>query len=122
MDEPAIRAHALVKRYGDTAALDGFDLEVPAGTVCGLLGPNGAGKTTAVRILTTLLRADGGRATVAGADVIGAPHAVRARIGLSGQEPAVDEILGPDRTCCSSAASSACHARRPGSAPTRCSS
>ncbi len=93
MDEPAIRAHALVKRYGDTAALDGFDLEVPAGTVCGLLGPNGAGKTTAVRILTTLLRADGGRATVAGADVIGAPHAVRARIGLSGQEPAVDEIL-----------------------------
>jgi len=93
MNVPAIVAEGLVKRYGDTAALDGFDLEVPTGTVCGLLGPNGAGKTTAVRILTTLLRADGGRATVAGADVIDDPHLVRSRIGLSGQEPAVDEIL-----------------------------
>jgi ABC-2 type transport system ATP-binding protein len=82
-----------VKRYGDTAALDGFDLTVPAGTVCGLLGPNGAGKTTAVRILTTLLRADGGRAEVAGADVATQAHEVRRRIGLSGQEAAVDEIL-----------------------------
>ena len=58
-----------MKRYGEHRALDGFDLTVPAGTVCGLLGPNGAGKTTAVRILTTLLRADGGPRRVAGADV-----------------------------------------------------
>jgi ABC-2 type transport system ATP-binding protein len=90
---PAIRAEALVKRYGDVAALDGFDLEVPAGSICGLLGPNGAGKTTAVRILATLLRPDGGRAQVAGADIVRTPHEVRRRIGLSGQEPAVDEIL-----------------------------
>jgi ABC-2 type transport system ATP-binding protein len=89
----AIRAEGLVKRYGTVRALDGFDLEVAEGSVCGLLGPNGAGKTTAVRILTTLLRPDGGRAEVAGADVAAAPHEVRRRIGLSGQEPAVDEIL-----------------------------
>ena len=89
----AIRAEALAKHYGDTRALDGFDLSVEAGTVCGLLGPNGAGKTTAVRILTTLLQADGGRAEVAGHDVAAEPHQVRARIGLSGQEPAVDELL-----------------------------
>jgi ABC-2 type transport system ATP-binding protein len=91
--DPAIEAEGLVKTYGDHRALDGFDLVVPAGSVCGLLGPNGAGKTTAVRILATLLRPDGGRARVAGADVLAAPHAVRRRIGLSGQEPAVDEIL-----------------------------
>jgi ABC-2 type transport system ATP-binding protein len=89
----AIRAEGVVKRYGAQRALDGFDLEVQAGTVCGLLGPNGAGKTTAVRILTTLLRADAGRAEVAGIDVAVRPHEVRRRIGLSGQEPAVDEIL-----------------------------
>ena len=76
-----------------TDAVDGFDLAVPSGTICGLLGPNGAGKTTAVRILTTLLRADGGRAEVAGFDVARRPDEVRHRIGLSGQEPAVDEIL-----------------------------
>jgi ABC-2 type transport system ATP-binding protein len=91
--ELGVEAAGLVKRYGDKAALDGFDLAVPAGTVCGLLGPNGAGKTTAVRILATLLRPDAGRASVAGADVVDAPHEVRRRIGLSGQEPAVDEIL-----------------------------
>ena len=73
----AIRAEALAKHYGDTRALDGFDLAVEAGTVCGLLGPNGAGKTTAVRILTTLLQADGGRAEVAGHDVAAEPHQVR---------------------------------------------
>jgi ABC-2 type transport system ATP-binding protein len=89
----AIEAEGLVKAYGDHRALDEFDLAVPAGSVCGLLGPNGAGKTTAVRILTTLLRPDGGRARVAGADVRAAPQVVRRRIGLSGQEPAVDEIL-----------------------------
>jgi ABC-2 type transport system ATP-binding protein len=92
-DEPAIHAEGLVKRYGESTALDGFDLTVETGTVCGLLGPNGAGKTTAVRILATLLRPDGGRASVAGADVIGEPYEVRRRIGLSGQEAAVDEIL-----------------------------
>jgi len=89
----AIHAQGLVKRYGDLHALDGFDLAVPAGSVCGLLGPNGAGKTTAVRILATLLHADGGWAEVAGADVTAAPHQVRRRIGLSGQTPAVDELL-----------------------------
>ncbi len=90
---PAVEAADLTKRFGDAVALDGIDLHVPAGTVCGLLGPNGAGKTTAVRILTTLLRADGGTARVAGVDVAADPHGVRQRIGLSGQSPAVDEIL-----------------------------
>jgi ABC-2 type transport system ATP-binding protein len=88
-----IFAAGLRKRYGDTVALDGFDLEVPAGTVHGLLGPNGAGKTTAVRILTTLLRADGGRAEVAGLDVRRQAAEVRRRIGLVGQHTAVDEVL-----------------------------
>jgi ABC-2 type transport system ATP-binding protein len=89
----AIAADGLRKRYGRTNALDGFDLAVPAGTVLGLLGPNGAGKTTAVRILATLLRPDGGRAEVAGFDVVGQPAEVRYRIGLTGQTPAVDEVL-----------------------------
>jgi ABC-2 type transport system ATP-binding protein len=93
MSETAIVATDLRKRYGSTEALAGLDLVVPRGTVCGLLGPNGAGKTTAVRILTTLLRADGGRAEVAGFDVARRPAAVRARIGLVGQHAAVDEIL-----------------------------
>ncbi|MET8368436.1 ATP-binding cassette domain-containing protein [Micromonospora profundi] len=86
-------AEGLGKRYGPTLALDTFDLAVPAGTVHGLLGPNGAGKTTAVRILATLLRFDTGRATVAGFDVLRQPDEVRARIGLTGQYAAVDEIL-----------------------------
>ncbi len=89
----AIRAEGLRKRYGKTNALDGFDLTVPTGTVYGLLGPNGAGKTTAVRILTTLLRFDSGSARVAGFDVVRQPSEVRARIGLTGQYAAVDEIL-----------------------------
>jgi ABC-2 type transport system ATP-binding protein len=91
--QPAVRADGLRKRYRDTAALDGFDLAVPAGTVCGLLGPNGAGKTTAVRILSTLLRPDAGRAEVAGFDVTRQAAEVRHRIGLLGQHAAVDEIL-----------------------------
>ncbi|MFG1916418.1 ATP-binding cassette domain-containing protein [Micromonospora sp. NPDC048898] len=86
-------AEGLGKRYGPTRALDAFDLTVPAGTVYGLLGPNGAGKTTAVRILTTLLRFDAGRATVAGFDVRRQPDEVRARIALTGQYAAVDETL-----------------------------
>ena len=88
-----IRTQGLVKRYGDVLALDGLDLVVPQGTVLGLLGPNGAGKTTAVRILTTLLEADEGTATVAGIDVKKHPDQVRERIGLSGQSAAVDEYL-----------------------------
>ncbi|MEV5607957.1 ATP-binding cassette domain-containing protein [Streptomyces sp. NPDC052225] len=91
--EHAVRAEGLEKRYGDKRALDGFDLAVRRGTVHGLLGPNGAGKTTAVRVLSTLIRADGGRAEVGGVDVIRAPGAARRRIGLTGQYAAVDEVL-----------------------------
>ena len=76
-DDLGIRADELQKRYGATTALDGFDLTVPAGTVYGLLGPNGAGKTTAVRILSTLLRFDAGRAEVAGYDVVREPARLR---------------------------------------------
>jgi ABC-2 type transport system ATP-binding protein len=88
-----IRTSGLVKRFGKVTALDGLDLRVPRGTILGLLGPNGAGKTTAVRILTTLLEPDGGTATVAGLDVMAEPDKVRDRIGLSGQNAAVDEYL-----------------------------
>jgi ABC-2 type transport system ATP-binding protein len=88
-----IRAEGLVKRYGEVIALDGLDLAVPEGTVLGLLGPNGAGKTTAVRIFTTLLEPDAGTATVDGVDVVSDPQGVRERIGLSGQNAAVDEYL-----------------------------
>lgn len=89
----AVAAEGLVKRFGATEALRGVDLEIRRGTVLGVLGPNGAGKTTAVRILTTLLRADGGRAWIDGIDVAVHPRAVRARIGLTGQYAAVDERL-----------------------------
>ncbi|UVS76660.1 ATP-binding cassette domain-containing protein [Actinokineospora sp. UTMC 2448] len=89
----AIEAEGLVKRYGDTTALDGVDLAVPEGKVLGVLGPNGAGKTTAVRILATLLRADAGTARVGGHDVVAEPTAVRALIGLTGQYASVDEDL-----------------------------
>jgi ABC-2 type transport system ATP-binding protein len=89
----AIEAEGLVKSYGDVRALDGVDLTVPSGTVLGLLGPNGAGKTTAVRILTTLLPADGGTARVAGLDVASEAPRLRQRIGLAGQYAAVDENL-----------------------------
>ncbi len=88
-----IEAAGLTKRYGKVTALDQLDLAVAEGTVLGLLGPNGAGKTTAVSILTTLIEADGGTATVAGADLIRQPGEVRRRIGLSGQYAAVDEHL-----------------------------
>jgi ABC-2 type transport system ATP-binding protein len=90
---PTIVAEGLRKRFGDKTALDGLDLTVAAGTVHGVLGPNGAGKTTAVRILTTLLKLDAGRAEVAGFDVMAAPAKVRAHIGLVGQNAAVDEVL-----------------------------
>ncbi|QBI19897.1 ATP-binding cassette domain-containing protein [Egibacter rhizosphaerae] len=89
----AVRAQGLVKRYGTTTALDGLDLAVESGTVHGLLGPNGAGKTTVVRVLATLLRAEAGTAQVAGFDVHREPARVRARIGLTGQFAAVDQLL-----------------------------
>jgi ABC-2 type transport system ATP-binding protein len=92
-DGYAVHAVGLRKRYGEVRALDGFDLAVPAGLVYGLLGPNGAGKTTAVRVLTTLIQADGGRAEVAGYDVSADPRKVRHRIGLAGQHVALDEVL-----------------------------
>jgi ABC-2 type transport system ATP-binding protein len=91
----SIIAEELVKTYdkGKVRALDNLNLDVEEGTVLGVLGPNGAGKTTTVRILSTLLRPDSGRATVAGIDVIKNPEKVREVIGLSGQYAAVDEIL-----------------------------
>ena len=93
MADAAIVAEGLGKRFGPVLALDGVDLELPAGGVLGLLGPNGAGKTTMVRILATLVKPDRGRARVAGFDVAADPQAVRRRIGLSGQHAAVDPFL-----------------------------
>jgi ABC-2 type transport system ATP-binding protein len=92
-DSMAIVAEGLDKRFGDVRALRGLDLAAPKGSVLGVLGPNGAGKTTAVRILTTLLKPDAGRATVAGFDVVRQAGQVRPRIGLAGQYAAVDEYL-----------------------------
>jgi len=88
-----IEAVALSKRYGETQALDKVDLEVPAGSILGVLGPNGAGKTTGVRILTTLTAPDGGRAWVAGHDVVHEAPAVRREIGVTGQDATLDEAL-----------------------------
>ncbi|WP_304453203.1 ATP-binding cassette domain-containing protein [Nocardiopsis sp. YSL2] len=89
----AISVTGLRKSYGDHVVLDGVDLEIPAGTVFSLLGPNGAGKTTIVRMLSTLIGADGGRARVLGHDVAAEPDAVRAAIGVTGQYSAVDGLL-----------------------------
>ena len=91
--EAAIVVEGLTKSFGEVRALRGIDLAVPRGTVLGVLGPNGAGKTTAVRILTTLLRPDGGRAIVEGFDVVRNDAAVRRIIGLSGQSAAIQEEL-----------------------------
>ncbi|HEY6744188.1 MAG TPA: ATP-binding cassette domain-containing protein [Mycobacteriales bacterium] len=90
---PAIEIDGLTKSYGDQVVLAGVDLSVPTGTIVALLGSNGAGKTTAVRILSTLLKADGGTATVNGYDVATQPAKVRESISLTGQFAAVDEIL-----------------------------
>ena len=92
-ESPVIVAEGLGKRFGSVVALDGVDLCVGAGRVFGLLGPNGAGKTTTVRILSTLLRPDAGRAVVGGLDVEEHPGAVRRIIGVSGQYAAVDPYL-----------------------------
>jgi ABC-2 type transport system ATP-binding protein len=91
MPDHAIEAVGLEKAYGAATVLDGVDLTVPAGTVVCLLGPNGAGKTTTVRILATLTGLDGGRARVAGYDVVRQRREVRRRISLTGQHTAVDE-------------------------------
>lgn len=89
----AVEAEGLVKKFGQSVAVADVSLTVPEGTVLGVLGPNGAGKTTTVRMLTTLIRPDGGHARVAGADVVKQADEVRRRIGVSGQYAAVDEYL-----------------------------
>ena len=93
VERAAVVVESLRKSYGTVRALDGIDFSVPKGTDLGLLGPNGAGKTTAVKILTTLLLPDGGRATVAGFDVVADAVPLRSVIGLAGQNAAVDENL-----------------------------
>jgi ABC-2 type transport system ATP-binding protein len=91
--ELAIEAEGLVKRFGSTVALNGFDLEVEEGSVYAVLGPNGAGKTTAVRVFTTLLKPDAGRAQVAGFDILSDADRLKSSIGLASQDAAVDEYL-----------------------------
>ncbi|MGA6166612.1 ATP-binding cassette domain-containing protein [Amycolatopsis magusensis] len=91
--EPIVVAEGLRKRFGETQALSGLDLNIPAGTVYGLLGPNGAGKSTTIRVLTTLTKPDAGHARIAGFDVATQPGEVRRRIGLAGQHAAVDQEL-----------------------------
>jgi len=93
MNSTAIETEGLVRTFGEVRALDGIDMVAREGTVFGLLGPNGAGKTTAIRILSTLLLPDSGRASVGGYDVVRQPREVRRLIGLTGQYAAVDELL-----------------------------
>ena len=89
----AISVAQLVKRFGDVLAVDHVDLDVPVGSVLGLLGPNGAGKTTVVKMISTLIRPTSGFITIAGVDVVSNPHAARSRMGVSGQNVAVDDML-----------------------------
>jgi len=93
MNAAAIEASEVCKSFGETVVLDSVDLTVPEGIIFALLGPNGAGKTTMVRILSTLIAADSGRARVAGCDVASDPDVVRAAIGVTGQFSAVDGLL-----------------------------
>src|ERR1700683_2428066 len=88
-----IGAEGLQKRFGETVALAGVDLDVPTGSILSVLGPNGAGKTTAVRILTTLALPDAGSARVAGHDVVGEPAAAQRNIGVTAQDATLDEVL-----------------------------
>ncbi|AXK87593.1 ATP-binding cassette domain-containing protein [Nocardia farcinica] len=90
---PAVEADRLVKVFGQQRAVDGVSLTVPQGAVYGVLGPNGAGKTTTIRMLSTLLRPDGGSARIFGHDVVAEPTAVRSLLGLTGQYASVDEDL-----------------------------
>ena len=92
-EPPAIRTDGLTRTFGSFTAVDGLDLEIPAGIVYGLLGPNGAGKSTPLRMITTLLAPTRGRATVLGHDVVHERHAVRSLIGVTGQYASVDEML-----------------------------
>ena len=89
----AIETTDLAKRFGDTRAVDGISLEIPRGSVYGLLGPNGAGKTTMIRMLTTLIRPDGGSARVLGHDLVSEAALVRSKVGVTGQFASVDEDL-----------------------------
>jgi ABC-2 type transport system ATP-binding protein len=88
-----IETRGLCKSFGDHMVLDGIDLDVARATIFALLGPNGAGKTTMVQVLSTLIGADGGQARVAGHDLTREPAAVRAKIGVTGQFSAVDNLL-----------------------------
>src|SRR5438105_1018647 len=93
MADSAVHVDGVVKRFRETTALAGVDLDVEEGTVFGLLGPNGAGKTTLVRVLATLLSPDAGRAEIFGHDVVHDAAGVRELLGLTGQFAAVDEML-----------------------------
>ena len=119
--DPAILATGLTKSFGSSTVLDGIDLQVPRGSVFALLGPNGAGKTTIVRILSTLLRPDAGRASVAGFDVLRDRGEVRRRISLTGQSVAIDELQTGEENLRMMARLSGLNPRDPGVGPPICS-
>src|SRR3984885_11683242 len=89
----AVDATGLVKTFGQLRAVDGIDLHVGQGEICGVLGPNGAGKTTMLRMLATLLPIDAGQARIFGVDVVREPHRVRQLVGVTGQYASVDDDL-----------------------------
>jgi ABC-2 type transport system ATP-binding protein len=120
MTDPAIVAEGLGKRFGPVLALDGVNLQLPAGGVLGLLGPNDAGKTTTVRILATLLKPDAGRARVAGFEVTEHPQAVRQLIGLSRQYAAAGLYLAPPATAVVFAVDEKPQIQAPWNRPRRC--